>query len=169
MNEQLRKVAEEVRDKLAVAKQRIVFAESCTGGNLAATLAQLPGISSFLCGGFVVYRNDSKSQWLHVPKSVLEDPGPVSSEASKLLAQGALKHTPEADVALAITGDLGPGAPDSTDGKVFIACQRRGEGAVLSDLKLAAPPPQSPADISARSMRLDEATYRALSLLLQWL
>ncbi|MCA9159342.1 MAG: CinA family protein, partial [Planctomycetales bacterium] len=69
-----------LRDLLASEQCRLVLVESCTAGRVAATLGELPGISQWLCGSLVVYRNASKSAWLGVPDSLLDDPqqGPVS-------------------------------------------------------------------------------------------
>ncbi|MEM8735377.1 MAG: CinA family protein, partial [Planctomycetota bacterium] len=59
-------LAAQLRDQLEQADCRIVLAESCTAGGISATLANLPGVSNVLCGGFVVYRNASKEGWLDV-------------------------------------------------------------------------------------------------------
>jgi nicotinamide mononucleotide (NMN) deamidase PncC len=75
----------------------------------------------------VVYRNATKMAWLGVPASILDDPriGPVSQECAEALARGALARTPEAQLALAITGHLGPNAPDGLDGVVHVAIAQR--------------------------------------------
>lgn len=99
---------------------KIVFAESCTGGKLGAALSEIRGISDRLCGSFVTYRNDSKAKWLGVSRPKLQNPGPVSAVVAKQMALGALKETPEADLAVSITGHLGPDAPKRYDGVVFI-------------------------------------------------
>jgi nicotinamide mononucleotide (NMN) deamidase PncC len=77
----------------------------------------------------VVYRNDTKSQWLGVDPQLLANPqiGPVSPQASKELARRVLEATPEADVAIAITGHFGPGAPAHLDRRVFLAWVQRME------------------------------------------
>jgi PncC family amidohydrolase len=108
---------------------RVVTAESCTAGLVAQSLSLIPGISEFLCGGLVVYRNATKQAFLGVPAGLLDDPGPVSAEVCEAMLQGALDKTPEADVALAVTGHLGPGAPAELDGVVYLGVGRRGEAA----------------------------------------
>ena len=62
----LKKIAHDVAACLRSQPRRIVFAESCTGGLVAATLA-IPGISDSLCGSAVVYRLDTKTRWLGIP------------------------------------------------------------------------------------------------------
>ncbi len=103
---------------------KIVFAESCTAGLVSATLARIPGISDFLCGSAVVYRLDTKHRWLDIPEAMLQNPGPVSRPVAESMAR-VLMMTPEADVAAAITGHLGPNAPDGMDGLVWMAFARR--------------------------------------------
>ncbi len=168
-------LARQLRDLLSQRAQRIVLAESCTAGRIAATLSVLPGISQWLCGSFVVYRNASKTAWLGVPESLLDDPrfGPVSREASRALASAALQHTSEADWSIAITGDVGPGASPATDGMIFLACAAREqttprpENAREERICLAAPAPRDAEDIRARLTRLQEATEHALQFAIQ--
>ncbi|MFO0919009.1 MAG: nicotinamide-nucleotide amidohydrolase family protein [Planctomycetaceae bacterium] len=106
---------------------RVVFAESCTAGLVAATLAQIPGISEFLCGSAVAYRLDTKHRWLGIPTDLLADPGPVSHEVAEAMCAGVLRITPEADWAASVTGHLGPNAPDGEDGLIFIGIAQRHE------------------------------------------
>ena len=104
---------------------RIVFAESCTAGLVSASLATVPGISNYHCGSAVVYRLGTKSVWLSIPQSVLEDPGAVSHEVAELMAIEVLQNTPEADLSASITGHLGPNAPDDQDGLIYIGLALR--------------------------------------------
>ena len=115
--------AEAVATLLQSTGRRLVLAESCTGGLVAATLAQIPGISDVLCGSVVVYRAATKAVWLGVDQRMLEDPaiGPVSAEVTRELALAVLDQTPEADLSAAVTGHLGPHAPTALDGVVHVA------------------------------------------------
>jgi len=117
---QLIAAATEIRQLAELTDQRFVFAESCTSGLAAASVGSQPGISQFFCGSHVTYRNDSKSHWLDVKQHDLETVGPVSSSVSMQMAEGALLRTPEAQLAVSITGHLGPDAPDRLDGVVFL-------------------------------------------------
>ena len=90
---------------------KVVFAESCTGGLVSGALTKIPGISNHHCGGVVVYRNETKMAYLDIPAALLADPGPVSAEVAELMARRVLEKTPEADVAVSVTGHLGPNAP----------------------------------------------------------
>ncbi|MEZ6136283.1 MAG: CinA family protein [Pirellulaceae bacterium] len=91
LEEKSLKHAQQLRDAAVQLDGRLVLAESCTAGRVAATLASFPGISNWLCGSFVVYRCDSKSRWLGIPTKLLDDPqiGPVSEQVTELLAQAA--------------------------------------------------------------------------------
>lgn len=110
---------------LAERSLRVVFAESCTGGLVSATLAKIPGISEHHCGSAVTYRNDSKHHWLGVNAGLLTRPGPVSNVVACEMAKGILAKTPEADWSASVTGHLGPNAPRRLDGVVFIGIARR--------------------------------------------
>lgn len=122
----------EVASLLKATGQRLVLAESCTGGLVAATLARVPGISEYLCGSAVVYRLDTKAKWLGVSESMLIDPGPVSEVVARAMVRGVLAKTPEATLAASITGHLGPNAPVDQDGLVFVGI---GSIATNSDLE----------------------------------
>ena len=104
---------------------RIVFAESCTAGLASATLATIPGISEWHCGSAVTYREPTKQVWLGVETEILRRCGAVSGEVAEAMAQGVLQRTPEAELAAAVTGHLGPNAPPELDAVIFTAVARR--------------------------------------------
>jgi nicotinamide-nucleotide amidase len=114
---------------------RIVTAESCTGGLIAASLAAVPGASVSLERGFVTYSNEAKIEMLGVPAELIERKGAVSQEVALAMVDGALKHSP-ADIAIAVTGIAGPdgGSAEKPVGLVHIAAARRG-GARLHEEK----------------------------------
>lgn len=164
-DDSLPSAAGRLRDRLQELQQRIVLVESCTAGRVSATLAAWPGISQWLCGSLVVYRNDSKARWLGIPDDLLDNPtiGPVSAECSQLLATAALERTPEANWAVAVTGDVGPGAAQKTDGKVFIAARSRDSSTFhQTQVDLTSPAPTDATDVAGRVRRLDEATLHVL-------
>jgi len=122
------KVLEVIR-LLQKSNRRIVLAESCTGGSVASLFASIPGVSEVFCGSMVVYRNDTKSQWLGVDPELLANPqiGPVSARASAELAKRVLDRTPEAHLALSITGHFGPNAPEELNLHVYMGwCEAEG-------------------------------------------
>ena len=111
--------ARRVARLLKANSRKVVFAESCTGGLVSGALTAIPGISDHHCGGMVVYRNETKTVYLDIPAKIIQDFGPVSARVTELMARKVLEKTPEADVAVAVTGHLGPNAPSKLDGQVF--------------------------------------------------
>jgi nicotinamide-nucleotide amidase len=145
---------------------RIVLAESCTAGNVAGSLATIPGVSACLCGSLVVYRNRTKTQWLDIDSRLLDDPaiGPVSSQVTTLLAHSALHKTPEANLAAAVTGHIGPGCPPELDGVVFFSLVARHTTQTLhNSVRLHSEAPVDNQDVQRRTLRLNEATEWVLS------
>jgi nicotinamide-nucleotide amidase len=121
-------IANQVRRVAVLLKQKsfkVVFAESCTAGLVAASLARVPGISEHHCGGMVVYRNATKEAYLGISARLLKNPGAVSEAVAREMAVRVLQLTPEADISAAVTGHLGPGAPADMDGVAFIAISVR--------------------------------------------
>jgi nicotinamide-nucleotide amidase len=172
MNSNLIGCAAKLRDQIASRELRLVFAESCTGGWLAASMAALPGVSQWWCGSLIVYRCDSKQQWLGIAGAVLDDPslGPVSELVTRQLAQQALRRTPEAGISLAVTGDLGPGVAAEKDGRIFCAMALRGTAGVLqAQTRLNRPAPLNASDIAARVARLEEASEWVFEIAIEWL
>lgn len=153
-----------VQSQLRSGGDRLVLVESCTAGLAAGLLGGLPGISENWCGSLVVYRNASKSDWLGLDSKMLDDPaiGPVGSIASAALAKAALQRTPEATVAAAVTGHLGPHSPLGLDGRVFICVARR-NGMELIDYAwsctLKSPSPVDSLDMDRRVSRQSEAAF----------
>lgn len=108
---------------------RIVLAESCTAGLVAALLGQVPGISRFLCGSMVTYRESAKQQWLSVSPESLERFTAESLETTRSMASSVLARTTEATFSAAITGHLGPLTGDDQtsekDGRTFVVVAKR--------------------------------------------
>jgi nicotinamide-nucleotide amidase len=106
---------------------RMVTAESCTGGLVAARLTDIAGSSDVVERGFVTYSNEAKSELLGVPAALIAQYGAVSAQVARAMAEGALGHA-RADLAIAITGIAGPGG--ATAGKpvglVYLATARKG-------------------------------------------
>lgn len=82
-------------------------AESCTGGNIARRLVTQDGSSAYFVGGVVAYANDIKHRVLGVPAATLENPGAVSEETARAMAEGAANLL-GATFAVASTGIAGP-------------------------------------------------------------
>jgi nicotinamide-nucleotide amidase len=102
--------------------QRLVTAESCTGGWIAKLVTDQAGSSVWFERGFVTYSNAAKVEQLGVGESILLDHGAVSAETVQAMAEGALHHS-HADIAVAVSGIAGPdgGTADKPVGLVWLA------------------------------------------------
>ncbi len=118
----------DLKDLYAIAKKRgskIVSAESCTAGLLAACLTEMPGSSAFFEQGYITYSNRSKISVLGVDKKTLEKHGAVSEEVAKQMAEGALNRS-MGTIAISITGIAGPGGSDyKPEGLVCFAIAKK--------------------------------------------
>lgn len=104
---------------------KLVTAESCSGGLIAAALTAIPGSSEVVVGGFVTYSNDAKIRWLGVPQDILDRHGAVSFETARAMAICASQAANSA-LSLAVTGIAGPGggSAEKPVGLVFVATHK---------------------------------------------
>jgi nicotinamide-nucleotide amidase len=128
------------RQTLAEARARglrLVTAESCTGGLIAALLTEIPGSSDVVERGFVTYSNEAKEDLLGVSGDLIRQYGAVSEPVARAMAEGALKHS-LAQVAVAVTGIAGPGggAAEKPVGLVYVAALRLDRAAIVKELRL---------------------------------
>jgi nicotinamide-nucleotide amidase len=153
-------LAARVVEENRAAGRRIVLAESCTGGLVAAALTEVPGSSAVLDRGYVTYSNKAKHDCLGVSDDIIETFGAVSVACVYAMAQGALARCPDADVAVAISGVAGPdgGTEEKPVGTVVFARLVRGEDKPTAENRVFAE--------STRSGVRLQATLCALELLL---
>jgi nicotinamide-nucleotide amidase len=127
--------AAEVVHRLVERRETLATAESLTGGSVAATLVEIPGVSAVFRGGLVVYATALKAQLAGVPAELLAERGPVDPDVALALAEGARERC-VADWGLATTGVAGPepqgGKPVGT---VFVAVAGP-PGATVRELRL---------------------------------
>jgi nicotinamide-nucleotide amidase len=107
---------------LTVRKKTLSLAESCTGGNIAHRVTNVPGASAVFLGGVVSYADEVKEKILGVRPETLNQHGAVSGPVAQEMAVGVQKRF-GSDFALAVTGIAGPGGgtEDKPVGTVFIA------------------------------------------------
>jgi nicotinamide-nucleotide amidase len=107
---------------LTAQKKTLALAESCTGGNIAHRVTNVPGASAVFLGSVVSYANDVKEKFLGVRPETLQEHGAVSEMVAREMVEGARKKF-GSDFAIAVTGIAGPagGTPEKPVGTVFIA------------------------------------------------
>ena len=69
----------------------LTTAESATGGMIASTLINVPGISAFFTEGYVTYSNEAKVKMIHVKPETIERYGVVSAETAADMAVSAAR------------------------------------------------------------------------------
>lgn len=99
--------AAEALARLRARGLRVAVAESCTGGDVLATLTAAPGASSSVWGGAVVYSAAAKSSLAGVDVAFVREHGVVSEAVTRALAEG-IRDRAGVDVGLAVTGWAGP-------------------------------------------------------------
>lgn len=106
----------------------LTTAESATGGMIASTLVNVPGISEFFTEGYVTYSDAAKVKMIHVNPKTVEKYGVVSSETACDMAKSAAR-TAGCDAALSVTGVAGPdgGTKDCPVGLMYIGCYLKGK------------------------------------------
>ena len=85
----------------------LAVAESCTGGQIASWLTDVPGSSDYFLFSGVTYSNDSKIAVLGVEPRTLAEHGAVSEATAAEMAAGA-RRIAGADFGLATSGIAGP-------------------------------------------------------------
>ena len=106
---------------LVERRETLASAESLTGGLIANTIVEIPGVSSVFRGGLVVYATDLKHTLAGVPEQLLEERGAVDPDVAGALATGTRERC-GADWARATTGVAGPEPQDGKPvGLVYVA------------------------------------------------
>ncbi len=114
---------EAVVDMLKDQGLTLALAESCTGGEIASRIVNVPGASQVFGHGFVTYSNRAKRKFLGVKKATLKLHGAVSEKCAKEMAKGGCVAA-KSDICLSITGLAGPtgGTEETPVGTVFMGC-----------------------------------------------
>ena len=142
---------------------KIAAAESCTGGLVMARLTEVPGSSDYVDRGVVVYSNQSKTDLLGVPASLIDTHGAVSEPVAEAMASG-MAHLAGADVAVGITGVAGPtgGTPQKPVGMVAIAAAWARNGTIETRVRTFN-------FVGGREMVRFQASQAALDMVRRWI
>ncbi len=108
--------------ELIKRKESLVFAESCSGGLLSASITSIPGSSQVFKGSIISYSNNLKQSLLNVPENLIKKFGAVSEEVAENMAINA-KEKLNSDWSIAISGIAGPsgGNKEKPVGLVYIS------------------------------------------------
>jgi nicotinamide-nucleotide amidase len=114
--------------RLTERKKTLALAESCTGGNIAHRVTNVPGASVIFLGGVVSYANEVKEKFAGVKNETLKQFGAVSEEVAREMALG-VRAKFQSDFAIAVTGIAGPGggSAEKPVGTVFIGLAEAGK------------------------------------------
>jgi len=117
-----------LHNELAKRSEKIFFAESCTGGEISATITKVPGASHYFLGSLVVYDDILKQKILGVKKETLLHFGAVSREVVEEMTEG-LFHLSKATWVIAVSGIAGPdgGSIEKPVGTIWASVSKRGE------------------------------------------
>jgi nicotinamide-nucleotide amidase len=122
--------------RLVERSETFATAESLTGGLVASTVVEIPGVSAVYRGGFVVYATELKNLLAGVPAELLAERGPVDADVALALADGARQRC-VADWGIATTGVAGPEPQGGKPvGLVYVAVAGP-FGSTVRELKLA--------------------------------
>ncbi len=137
MNTEIEAIVPALADALRSAGLKIVTAESCTGGLIAAACTTVAGSSDWFERGFVTYSNEAKTEMLGVAPALIATHGAVSEPVALAMAEGAIARS-HAQLAVAVTGVAGPagGSPSKPVGTVWLAWARAGQASRTELLKL---------------------------------
>ncbi|MAG96736.1 MAG: CinA family protein [Alphaproteobacteria bacterium] len=119
--------AERLLEACRQARHTLVVAESCTGGLIGGALTEIAGSSAVVIGGFVVYANSAKENFLGVDHELLASRGAVDEAVARAMAEGARERA-AASLSVAVTGIAGPGGggPGKPVGLVHMAAAGAG-------------------------------------------
>ena len=110
-----------VINKIRKSGLTISFAESCSGGNIAAEVIKISGVSDIFMGGVVTYSDEAKIDILNVTKQEIKKFGVVSENIAFLMAKNS-KELFKTSLSLATTGNVGPLSSDNRSkvGEIYI-------------------------------------------------
>ena len=121
--------------KLTKKKLKIAFAESCTGGMLAAEITSVSGASKVFGLGLVTYSNQAKIIILKINKSIIQTYGAVSPQCCEAMVKNLAKIS-KAQINVSITGVAGPngGTKSKPVGLVYIGVKKNNKLLITKNL-----------------------------------
>lgn len=110
-----------VFERLKARGEYVSFAESLTGGLIAATLIRHSGSSAVIGESYVTYAESAKMKILGVARETVETVGVVSERCAREMCEG-VRRISGADWGVSATGVAGPtgGTEENPVGTVYI-------------------------------------------------
>ena len=121
----MKKLSYKIVKLLRKNRQKISFAESCTGGLLSSSITSISGSSKVFTIGLVTYSNQSKISLLKVNKKTILKHGAVSYETCLSMVKNLSKIS-KTNISVSVTGVAGPkgGTKQKPVGLVYIGIKR---------------------------------------------
>ena len=121
----MKSLSKKIVEKLIKKKLRISIAESCTGGLLSSTITSIGGASKVFNFGLVVYSNQSKINFLKVPKKIIIKYGTVSKQVCLAMLKN-VSRIGKTSMSVSVTGIAGPsgGSKKKPVGLVYIGIKK---------------------------------------------
>lgn len=122
MKAQIMQVAEEVGHLSRQLGIVVTTVESCTGGQVAGAITDIPGSSRWFESGFVTYSNEAKQRMVNVSADSLRTQGAVSGAVVEEMVAGGCQVS-GAQLGVAVSGVAGPdgGSEQKPVGTVWMA------------------------------------------------
>lgn len=121
-------LTETLQQQFIAQNLTLATAESCTGGQIAAQIVQIPGSSAYFNGGIVAYSNTVKQNLLNIDAELINKVGAVSKEVVEAMAANVI-NVLNSDYSIAVSGIAGPtgGSEAKPVGTVWIAVASKTE------------------------------------------
>lgn len=114
-----------VVEKMIANNLTLSLVESCSGGHIASSITDVSGSSKVLNQSQVLYTSLSKAEFLNCHIEEIPKDGIDYNLTQKLALESLSKC--KTDISLAITGALGPTAPEGVEvGEVYISVANKG-------------------------------------------
>lgn len=134
------KIEETIHLWMQKHRKTLAFAESCTGGFMAAQITAMAGASDYFLGSLVTYSNQMKQSLLNVKVATLKKHGAVSKETVGEMWIGLMEKT-GADFGIAVSGIAGPtgGTLKKPVGTVWFAIGKKGKKPLIDVVQFKGP------------------------------
>ncbi|APX72300.1 nicotinamide-nucleotide amidohydrolase family protein [Companilactobacillus allii] len=123
--EEFKSIPKDTVEQLKKLNMTISAAESLTAGLFQSSIADIPGASQVMEGGFVTYSDEAKANLLHISSDIIKKYTVVSPTVAQVMSESTAKIN-SADIGVGLTGVAGPDPLEGSPvGTVFIGVYDR--------------------------------------------